>query len=85
MSIQIANLPEFSYKQITKRSLDLENFFKEFEMRQFLEECNYSEQELYVECRKMREFQQKRKLKLNKYINSYLEGPSIINAVQLLL
>ncbi|CAD8148724.1 unnamed protein product [Paramecium octaurelia] len=85
MSIQIANLPEFSYKSIPKRSLDLENFFKEFEMKQFLEECNYSQQELYVECRKMREFQQKRKLKLNKYINSYLEAPSIISPVQLLL
>lgn len=42
MSIQIANLPEFSYKLNTKKSLDLENFFKEFEMKQFLEECNYS-------------------------------------------
>ncbi|CAD8070357.1 unnamed protein product [Paramecium primaurelia] len=85
MSLQIVNLPEFSYKSNTYRSLDLENFFKEFEMKQFLEECNYSQQELYVECRKMKQFQQKRKLKLNHYINSYLESPSIISPVQLLL
>ncbi|CAD8090364.1 unnamed protein product [Paramecium sonneborni] len=85
MSLQIVNLPEFSYKSNTHHSLDLENFFKEFEMKQFLEECNYSEQELYVECRKMKQFQQKRKLKLNHYINSYLESPSVISPVQLLL
>ncbi|CAD8205933.1 unnamed protein product [Paramecium octaurelia] len=85
MSLQIVNLPEFSYKSNTRQSLDLENFFKEFEMNQFLEECNYSEQELYVECRKMKQFQQKRKLKLNHYINSYLESPSVISPVQLLL
>ncbi|CAK94891.1 unnamed protein product (macronuclear) [Paramecium tetraurelia] len=85
MSLQMVNLPEFSYKSNTRQSLDLENFFKEFEMNKFLEECNYSEQELYVECRKMKQFQQKRKLKLNHYINTYLESPSVISPVQLLL
>lgn len=79
----MANLPEFSYKVLPAKSLDLADFFKNYEMNRFLEECNYTSQELYKECTKMRSKAKKRKLKLTKYINSYLESPSIIN-IQLL-
>jgi len=74
-------LPDFSYKTFTTHSLDLADFFKDFEMNKFLEECNYANQALYVECTKMGNNQPRRKLKLGKYINNYLESPSLISPV----
>ena len=46
----MSNLPEFKYNSFTVKTLDLENFFKDFEMSKFLDECDYSESEMYAEC-----------------------------------
>lgn len=34
-------LPDFTHKPKATRAVDLENFFKDFEMNKFLEECDY--------------------------------------------